>query len=515
VVSRAARDHLGEGEAVTGAELRREAGVMKLRAMRLRSFGDENDQWDAIVLLRRAAMNELAAIAATPDMSGPELASARVEACGLFLEARDPVRASELWQRLPRWLGTSDAGAGMMERLQPLYQPASERFLADWSGLRTEADRTPVPEQISEQRLRALLERYPGVPELWWALSLRAADAAASDAGAAALARDRMKQLDPALEQDALARKRWDEIERAFVRMVTIEMRPERPGSLLQLEAVARIAAVFEDLFSGFIEGTFGSEVLFMPQGARAGSFILDVAAWGMPPHAIEEFDRKLTEAPEQVGVQRLIRLVTLLEQAGVRLTVSSEPGPGSDRDSTSGPTTVVIDVERCRLLYELARQASATTLDSRDVPQANDLARVFRIAEMVEKHEEITPDALGEISRRQVDYYRRAAKILGLLTESGDITAAGRLIARLDEPERLRAAVVYFESSVCGDAWIRWSQGKTLLDVNPDTAFEFLQQSVPGLNQVTAERRAQTLMAWHGALIGAHYAAGERAPGA
>jgi hypothetical protein len=494
---------------VTGSELRGlrdQAGAMKMRAMRLRAFGDEQDQWEAIVLLRRAAMNELAAVADRRDVTEQDLASARVEACGLFLEARDPVRASEQWQRLPRWLAISDAGAGMMERLQPLYQPASERFLADWALLKTESDRPPAPEHISEQQIRSLLEIYPGVPELWWALSIRAADA-----GEAASARDRMKQLEPAFEQDAVARKRWDEIEHAFVRMVTIEMRPERPGSLLQLESVARIAAVFEDLFSGFIEGTFGSDVMFMPQGARAGSFILDVAAWGLPPHAIEEFDRKLTEAPEQVGVQRLIRLVTLLQQDDVRLTVSSEAALGAD--STASPATVVIDTQRCKVLLEIARSASMSTLDSREVPQANDLTRVFRIAEMVEKREEITPDALGEITRRQVDYYRRAAKILGLLTESGDITAAGRLIARLDEQERLRAAVVYFESSVCGDAWIRWSQGKTLLDVNPETAFEFLQQSVPGLNQVTAERRAQTLIAWHGILIGAHYAAGERSP--
>ncbi len=501
---------------------------MKMRAMRLRAFGDENEQWEATVLLRRAAMNELAAIAERPDVTEEEQASARVEACGLFLEARDPVRATEQWLRLPRWLSSSDAGAGMMERLQPLYQQQSERFLADWSRLKAEPDRPPAIEQMSEQRVRALVEVYPGVPELWWALATRTADP-----GAAAAARDRMRQLDPALEQDAAAWQRWDEIERALVRMVTIEMKPERPGGLLPLEAVARIAAVFEDLFSGFIEGTFGSDVMFMPQGARAGSFILDVAAWGLPPHAIEEFDRRLTEAPEQVGAQRLIRLVTLLQQAGVRLTVSSEaapatdstgrpdtvapgagPGPvvpGTGAPATGAPATVVIDAQRCRVLLESARSASARTLDSRDVPQANDLARVFRIAEMIEAREEITPDTLGEITQRQVDYYRRAAKILGLLTETGDITAAGRLIARLDEQERLRAAVVYFESSECGDAWIRWSQGKTLLDVNPDTAFEFLQQSVPGLNPGTAQRRAQTLIAWHGALIAAPYAVVEQ----
>lgn len=100
-----------------------------------------------------------------------------------------------------------------------------------------------------------------------------------------------------------------------------------------------------------------------------------------------------------------------------------------------------------------------------------------------------------------------------GDVAESDEITAAGRLIARLDPDDRLSATVVHFESSICGDAWIQWSKGKTLRDVNPETAFAFLQDSVPGLNKRTAERRAHTLVVWYEALIEHHYAAGSRAP--
>jgi hypothetical protein len=105
------------------------------------------------------------------------------------------------------------------------------------------------------------------------------------------------------------------------------------------------------------------------------------------------------------------------------------------------------------------------------------------------------------------VGYYRRAAKILGLIDEDSDVTPAGRLIARLSPDDRLRTTVVHFESSLCGDAWIRWSQGNTLKDVDPETAFEFLRARVPSLSEDTAKRRAQTLSAWHHDLIEHHYA--------
>ena len=74
---------------------------------------------------------------------------------------------------------------------------------------------------------------------------------------------------------------------------------------------------------------------------------------------------------------------------------------------------------------------------------------------------------------------------------------------------ERLRAASLWFESSTCGDAWIRWSGGATLLDVAPHTAADFLRASAPGLSRDTADRRAQTLASWHRALSPHHYRRG------
>jgi hypothetical protein len=104
------------------------------------------------------------------------------------------------------------------------------------------------------------------------------------------------------------------------------------------------------------------------------------------------------------------------------------------------------------------------------------------------------------------VNYYRRALKILGMISRTDELTGAGRLIGRLKGEDRLRATVLQFESSVCGEAWIRWSQGQSLRDVKPNSAYDFIVAMVPGLSEETACRRAQTLNGWYKALIGHHY---------
>ncbi|WP_437682021.1 hypothetical protein [Sorangium sp. So ce131] len=474
--------------------LRREASAMKMRAMRLRALGDVDDQWNALVLLRAAARKELAALAAQSAPSEQEEVGARVEACGLFLDARDPVRAAEQWARLPRWAFLSSPGAAMLDALRPVYKETIADFHAAWH----EVSRPPGL-QAEIRKIRALRDKYPGVAELWWALAKRSTNV--EERG---LSRARMAELEPSFEHDAVADEAWKRVGDKLVSLLRIEMHAERKGSVLALDLVSRIAAVFSDLFGSFVDRTFNEHVELTPRGATTGSFILDVSALGMPPHSLEELNRILTEAPEQAGTRKLMELLSLLQNNGVRFGVAVIADPDAAAD---GHRRLEIDAKRRRALIGATEEAALRALDSRDIPQADVLSRIFDIVDRIARGEEVNAHAM-EITQRQVVYYRQATRILGLLTESDELTAAGRLIARLrDEKDRLRATVVYFESSVCGDAWIRWSRGNTLLDVDPETAPEFLRASVPGLNGQTRGRRAQTLIAWHRELVEYHYA--------
>lgn len=481
--------------------LRREAGAAKMRAMRLLSLGDPEDRWQAFLLLRRAARLGLEAMEGEERPSEAAQVGVWIEACGLLLEARDPVRAAELWARLPRWVFFTAPGAALLERLKGPYQAAADDFAAVWRRLSGGAAQ-PDPSAVPPGELRAALEPYPGVPELWWALSART-----PDPEEARRARDRAALLEPELADEAAARAAWDRLGLAFTSTLTLAMHAEPPGGALSLDAVSLIAATFGSLLHDFIERSFGGRLELSPGGATAGSFLLDVEARGLPPHALEELDDLVAGAPERVGARRLLDLLTLLQRSKVRLAVES-----------AGAPRLIIDAARRRRLIRAARSAALRTLDSRDIPQADDIERVFNLVELAASHGtqgthgHAVAAALAVVPR-QVAYYRRAAGILGLVSPSGEVTPAGRLIARLGPEERLRATVVHFESSPCGDAWIRWSSGRTLLDVDPRVAADFLLASVPGLSASTAARRARTLQAWHRALAGHHYAAPPSAP--
>jgi hypothetical protein len=472
-------------------ELLGEASVLKMRAIRLRALGDDADRWQAIVLLHEAARMELDAVTSLPRPSAQEQTGARAEACGLFLEARDPPRAAKAWADLPRWAFASEAGAAMLADVRERLAAARTGFTKAWRSLGGAPGMAPRVSSVEAARLRELLEVYPGVAELWWALSLRAGDQAEAQA-----ARARARELEPSLAQDAHGQAAWEQLEEVLAPRLKIEMRAERRDAVLLLDQVGRIAAAFGELLSSFVERMFGEPIDVLPSSASAGSFTFDVVAQSLPPGALAELDQALSGEPHHVDTRMLVELLELLQQNGIRLAVSG----------ASGVSQIIIDARRRKRLLSAAEAVALRTLDSRDVPQADDLARVFDIVQKSVNHEDVDAETLG-ITPRQVAYYRRAAKILGLLSESAEPTAAGRLIGRLGPEDRLRAAVVYFESSLCGDAWIRWSKGKTLLDVKPETAGDFLRASVPGLADETAGRRAQTLMAWHHALVEYHYA--------
>ncbi len=480
-------------------EFLRRAGVSKMRAMRLRALGAPDEEWQATVLFRQAAQAELDALAILSSVPVEEEAGTRIEACGLFLEGKDPVRAAEQWARLPGWVCT-EVGAGAIARLLPLYQDQMTRFAAHWRSLGATSGAQFSLKSPRTSRLRAVLDVFPGIAELWWAFARKAPGEAE-----AAMACARALELDPTLADDEHARSAWDRIESTIERKLVIEMRGDRENASLGLELVGRIGTAFGEVLEGFFGGAFGEEIDLVPTSAAPGSFILHVNAPALPPRALEWLDAEMNRGPEHVGARALERLSALLQQHGVRVAVSVSCG-SADLHGSKG-TKLIIDAARRKAISKAAEAMVLSTIDSNDVPQADELERVFCIIDMVVRRQELDADVIG-ITGRQVGYYRRAAQILGLLDDSRVLTAGGRLIARLSTIEdRLRATVIYFESSSCGDAWIRWAKGKTLKDVDSTSAFEFLRGRCPSLGESTAERRAQTLKAWHQVLIPYHYA--------
>ena len=151
------------------------------------------------------------------------------------------------------------------------------------------------------------------------------------------------------------------------------------------------------------------------------------------------------------------------------------------------------------------AQLVASAKLDVQDVPQADDLDRVANVVE-ARAHGRMFDD----VTPRQWAYYRRAAKILGLIDEITDEpTAAGLRIASVHGSERTAALAEQFRRSRCGDAWLGWSKARSFDALEPTSAIRFLRECVPTMSEATRKRRAATLEKWRAEL--STTAAGDR----
>ncbi len=468
--------------------------MLKTRAARLLALGDAEERWEATVLLRDAARREIEALEARALPSPAEDVRARVEACSLFLAAKDPLRARAQWALLPReaFSPREDVTSPPVAPIQGSYGALQANFARAWRMVLGPSPGVSLLE-IQADQVRALLDGYPGVPELWWALAR-----CAPGSGEAHIARLRALRLEPAFAEDSRALAAWHAIDSAIVFRFAIELSVERKtGQRPSLSVAGRVFTTFADLLSTFAEKTtdvapdLAIAGAMVPEGAT-GPLRVEVLGDGLHRFALEDLARDIVEPLGRSDARARLSLFSLLQEHHLRLVATPVEPPHQ--------AGLVIDEARRKSLLEIASAAAQRTVDSRDIPQADDVERVFRTVERIAKGK----GDLTDISPRQISYYRRAAKLLGLLTESEEPTGAGLRIVRLDREERLRAALVHFECSSCGDAWLRWSNARSLREVDPSTAVDFLRTSVPGLSKDTCERRAQTLVAWHRALLGA-----------
>ena len=148
----------------------------------------------------------------------------------------------------------------------------------------------------------------------------------------------------------------------------------------------------------------------------------------------------------------------------------------------------------------------ASTVLGTDKIPQANEIQKIIDIVKYKAEGVDVTA-ALLEITDRQVRYYEDASENLGLLDKNGHLTSIGSFVnAQNTDTEKLSALAIRFETSDCGWSWIKWSGVNSLVDLEADTAVDFLVSVAPGLSENTAKRRATTLKKWLDKLKQYHY---------
>lgn len=141
-------------------------------------------------------------------------------------------------------------------------------------------------------------------------------------------------------------------------------------------------------------------------------------------------------------------------------------------------------------------------SLDTIEVPQADDLNKVYSIIYYIQKYPNFADNdqelaSLMQITDRQVRYYKAAARILGFL--DGDrITQDG--IKLINANGSMDLIVAAFQYSHIGTLWSAYYKATSVLDVplEDKDVINFLSYAFSGrLSDSTKKRRAKTLIKW------------------
>ena len=288
----------------------------------------------------------------------------------------------------------------------------------------------------------------------------------------------------------------------------TLKVVQRNAGTGLTLDQVLSVLRPYEKLFSTLFESVFSVPPRILPTGARLGSFVLtsDVQ-WEASSNVNSDALRTLVSMMDSPSIEASLiwaELADVLKEFSVDIEVEFSDGKGLAAKLRITHSALVKILKTGAVSTQLSLKRPSRLLTTREIPQANDLLKVFRVVELIADTGYVNSQSLG-VTERQVSYYKDAGRILGFLAYDRP-TPAGRLLALKDKNERMAVAVIHFESSRCGEQWITFSGGKTLLDVKQSTAEAFLRESAVQLSGSTLLRRASTLEKWRLALLPHHY---------
>lgn len=296
---------------------------------------------------------------------------------------------------------------------------------------------------------------------------------------------------------------------RAPVQAIRVADQTSRPAFGVVSSVVDSWRALFESACAAF-----DLEPVMYPLEGRTGSYVVNASIDG-GPDSQRAFDllRELigaegTALGEQLQVAKIdarkyrMLLETLKDH---RATLEVIMVDAQSEESLEHELPITVSFETAKSVLPPVREIASKMLDSGQVPQADDMTRLFRLLDLLRDQVEVTAESL-EVVPRQVNYYKQAGRILHLLSEDNELTGGGAQVARLGHDERRMSLAVLFEESDCGAAWISWAGAATLVDLDPESAAAFIREAVPTLSPVTAKRRAQTLTAWQKELAPFHY---------
>ena len=164
---------------------------------------------------------------------------------------------------------------------------------------------------------------------------------------------------------------------------------------------------------------------------------------------------------------------------------------------TNSGSILSSIDADNLESTAQSLNEYNQSRVGSEAIPQADEISRIITF---IKKKYDGKPfnSQTENLVERQISYYISAARMLGLTKLGGQLTPIGQKLAEAETLEEQATILIdLFERSVCGWAWLKYSNVKSVFELNRESAVPFLLERSSGLSESTAKRRAVTLRKW------------------
>ncbi|WP_210487471.1 DUF6575 domain-containing protein [Pantoea ananatis] len=165
---------------------------------------------------------------------------------------------------------------------------------------------------------------------------------------------------------------------------------------------------------------------------------------------------------------------------------------------ANTGASLLVIDAKKLAAEQERIQEHNQRFFSSDLVPQADDIHRIIKLVNCAATNELFNEES-EHITARQINYYKHAAKLLGLIKSNGFILQplGWKVFYASEYKEKISLIADAFENTLCGWAWMKFCNVEKITDIDESTASDFLIEKANGLSEDTAKRRAKTLQAW------------------
>lgn len=264
--------------------------------------------------------------------------------------------------------------------------------------------------------------------------------------------------------------------------------------------AVQRTLGAWGDLCQSLLDFIDPKTADFIPAQAEPGSYLMHFKT-SHNHELIQKFSSVATvlatSNPDEI-ISRIKDINVEPELVENLISVLTENELMFDIRTNSGGAVATINYKSLSDALNSLNEFNQMVVTSDNVPQADDISRVIFYVHCKSMGEPFNSET-EHITPRQISYYETAARILGFATKSGVLTPVGHRLAEAygNEVDSYKIIIDRFETSICGWAWMKYSEVKSVCEIDSSTAADFLLECSKGLSEQTARRRATTLKNW------------------